>query len=246
MKSNILKKGITIFSEGDVGNEMYIIKSGRVEIVKKINDEEVVLATLDPPSFFGEMALFGNNQRSATVRTTADTEIAEINKAYLDLQLRRVPDWFVAILRTLVLRLIDTNKRLKSRYSISLEYSLLKLFLLVVKIKGKREEGGYLADFKDTCYLIESTLSVSHNEVLEKLKDFSFIQMIKFSEEKNEIFVPDEDKLNKFLLFMQGKQDKKTRMTHAFENLSKDDQKMQYFEKIFRLLSRRKSNNDGN
>ncbi len=239
---NFIKKGETLFNDGDAGDEMYIIKSGSVEIVKKIKDEEVVLAVLDPPSFFGEMALFGDKRRSASVRAVRDTEIVPITKGILDLQLRKVPDWFVAILKTLVLRLKDTNKRLRSRYPINLEYSLMKLFLMVTKERGDMDKKGYKAELGPVCREVENILSVSHKEAMEKLKDFSFIQLIKFSESTNEISIPDEDKLKSFLLFLQGKSDKKTRMTQAFENLQKDKEKMQYFERLHRLLARKKGN----
>ena len=54
IKTNALsfKKGETIFKEGDIGEEMFIIKSGKVEVVKNVQGEEMVLATLEANSFF--------------------------------------------------------------------------------------------------------------------------------------------------------------------------------------------------
>lgn len=239
------KTGEIIFREGDIGEKMYIIKSGRVEVVKKIHDEEIVLATLNPNSFFGEMALFGDKHRTATVRAIEDSEMISINKRILDVQLLRVPDWFVAIMRTLVLRLKETNKRLKSRYTISLEYSLLKIFFWIIHLYGKQEKGGTKAQLGPVFREVQAVLGVSKEEVMTKLKDFSFVQLIKFSEAKNEILIPDVDKLKDFLLFLQAKKDKKTRLTHSFETLQKDTVKMQYFEKIHRLLVRKKGENAG-
>ncbi|GAI76222.1 unnamed protein product [marine sediment metagenome] len=51
------KKGEVVFNEGDQGNAMYIIKSGKVDVIKDTGKEEIVLATLEQKSFFGEMAL---------------------------------------------------------------------------------------------------------------------------------------------------------------------------------------------
>ena len=53
--------GEYIFREGDTGSEVYIIQSGTVEVVKGLEDSEVVLAALKKGEFFGEMALFGDN-----------------------------------------------------------------------------------------------------------------------------------------------------------------------------------------
>lgn len=242
IKSNTLtfKKGDTIFKEGDTGSEMYIIKSGRVEVVKNINDEELILATLATSSFFGEMALFGDKVRSATVRALDDTVMITINNAVLDVQLSRVPDWFVAIMRTLVNRLKDTNKRLKSRYYINLEYSLLKMFLWLVTVQKNEDSDELKAPLGSVVRDIQTILGVSKEEVLVKLKDFTFVKLIHFSAGANEITIPDPDRLKEFLLFMQGKSDKKTRLSHDFGKLQKDAEKVQYYEKIFRLLSRKK------
>jgi len=254
--SGVFKKGETIFREGDIGEEMYIIKSGRVEVVKKVHDEEVILAELPSGSFFGEMALFGDKHRSATVRAIEQCAMAIIDKKILDSQLRSAPDWFVAIMRTLVQRLKETNKRLKSRYTISLEYSLLKTIFGVVLLESSKKEDdkgtkqvksegkGLKAELGVVAKNVQAILSVSKEEMFGKLRDFSFVHLIKFSEEKNEIFIPDEDKLLNFLLFLQAKVDKKIRLTHAFDELKNDPVSLQYFERIYRLLARKKGLHD--
>jgi len=239
-RTKILKKGKTIFQDGDIGDEMYIIMSGSVEVVKKVHDEEMVLSKLQPGSFFGEMALFGDKHRTATVRALEDTELAAINKKSLDAQLAQVPDWFVAIIKTLVARLKETNKRLKSPYAISLEYSLLKLLYWNISKYGAYEEGGIKAEFSPVIHEIQTILGISKNEMHEKLKDFSFVHMIKYSEDDNTITIPDEEKLKDFLLFLQAKEDQRTRITSAFGELKQDMVSMQYFERIYRLLARKK------
>ena len=69
------KKGEPIVKEGESGIGFYVISEGRVEVVKGAGSEsEVVLASLGPESFFGEMSFFENSPRSATVRAVEDTE----------------------------------------------------------------------------------------------------------------------------------------------------------------------------
>jgi CRP-like cAMP-binding protein len=49
--------GTVLFQEGDKGEEMFIIQSGRVEVSKRIRGvEKTTLATLEKGEFFGEMA----------------------------------------------------------------------------------------------------------------------------------------------------------------------------------------------
>ncbi|HPA72406.1 MAG TPA: cyclic nucleotide-binding domain-containing protein, partial [Spirochaetota bacterium] len=55
-----------IFCEFEPGNEFYFIQSGRVKIVKIVNNTEKTLDVLKPGDVFGEMAILENSPRSAT------------------------------------------------------------------------------------------------------------------------------------------------------------------------------------
>ena len=65
--------GDTIIGEGERGDALYILKSGIVDISKTEGDTQAIVNTLEQGDFFGEMALLGDQVRSATVtaRTTA-------------------------------------------------------------------------------------------------------------------------------------------------------------------------------
>ena len=70
------KAGDVIVKEGEPGLAFYIIARGKAEVVKG----EQVLATLGPEDFFGEMALFDDSPRSASVRAVEDTECLVMSK----------------------------------------------------------------------------------------------------------------------------------------------------------------------
>lgn len=67
--------------QGDPGDSFYIIKSGRVDvIVEKSAGESVVVATLGPGNFFGEMSLLTGAARTASIRVAEDAEFIVIDK----------------------------------------------------------------------------------------------------------------------------------------------------------------------
>lgn len=73
--------GYKIFSEGDSAEALYIIKSGTVKVVRNFdNESEKEVAILGPYKFFGEMALFKNLPRSASVITESDVEVIVLKK----------------------------------------------------------------------------------------------------------------------------------------------------------------------
>ncbi len=70
-----------ICREGDEGNELYIIESGSAYASIKINDdEEKILTEFSSGDFFGEVAIFENAQRSASITTKEDTTVLVLHK----------------------------------------------------------------------------------------------------------------------------------------------------------------------
>src|SRR5262249_54228355 len=66
----------TVFTENEPGAGMYVIRSGRIDIVLQHQSETpVLLAELEPGDFFGEMALLGDSARSATAVAREQTEL---------------------------------------------------------------------------------------------------------------------------------------------------------------------------
>ncbi|ODS30861.1 MAG: transcriptional regulator of Crp family [Candidatus Scalindua rubra] len=74
------KDGNIIFKENSIGKEMYIILSGKVKVIKERDGVETTLAILDEGDFFGEMSLFDNYPRSATVKAIGNVKVLEINQ----------------------------------------------------------------------------------------------------------------------------------------------------------------------
>ncbi|MHC4947892.1 MAG: cyclic nucleotide-binding domain-containing protein [Planctomycetota bacterium] len=72
--------GEAIVTQGDVGDCMFVVQAGEVEVVHEEAGEPVRLAVLGPGDFFGEMAIFERQTRSATVRAVADARVLTVDK----------------------------------------------------------------------------------------------------------------------------------------------------------------------
>lgn len=79
-------RGSFLCKEGDPGDSIYIISSGKVGVLKysKKKQGDILLATLNEGYFFGEISLIFNRPRMASVRTTKTTELLELEKADFD------------------------------------------------------------------------------------------------------------------------------------------------------------------
>jgi CRP-like cAMP-binding protein len=79
----IFHDGEIIFREGDEGDRMYVVQSGKVKITKKTPEGEVAIATLGNGEIFGEMALFDRMPRSATAEAVGEARVLGIDKKKL-------------------------------------------------------------------------------------------------------------------------------------------------------------------
>ncbi|MGA9859361.1 MAG: Crp/Fnr family transcriptional regulator [Solirubrobacteraceae bacterium] len=105
--------GEIVFREGDRSDTCYVVRHGRVRAVRKHSDGRIItLATFGAGDFFGELALFEDERRSATIEALADTEAAAILGGDMRRLLRAHPDIAVKLLGALGRRLRETNERL--------------------------------------------------------------------------------------------------------------------------------------
>ena len=80
LKSRTIPAGESIIREGDAGKSMFLIARGVVRVLRGQGDEEVVLASLLPGDFFGEMALLHDDRRSATCRAVTPCALYELTR----------------------------------------------------------------------------------------------------------------------------------------------------------------------
>jgi CRP-like cAMP-binding protein len=80
------REGETIFEAGDMGDALYVIREGSVEVIKpgEESESEEVITELGPGDIFGEMALFEKMPRSATIRGSRSGKLFKIRKDYFD------------------------------------------------------------------------------------------------------------------------------------------------------------------
>jgi CRP/FNR family transcriptional regulator, cyclic AMP receptor protein len=71
----VYRSGETIFSHGEVPEHLYIVESGVVDILLPARGGEITVATFEAGSFFGELAVFDRQARTATARATVDTSL---------------------------------------------------------------------------------------------------------------------------------------------------------------------------
>jgi CRP/FNR family transcriptional regulator len=105
--------GEVVFREGDESNTCYIVRSGHARAIREHSDgRSITLAHFGPGDIFGELAMFDNESRSATVDTLENMEAIAILGGDMRRLLREHPDIAVKLVAALGRRLRETNERL--------------------------------------------------------------------------------------------------------------------------------------
>jgi CRP-like cAMP-binding protein len=111
------KAGSVLFHEGEEGDEMYIVQSGRVAIKKKVKDGDTVLATLEKGDFFGEMAILERLPRSATAEVVEEGDLIVISGEVFGDMIKANPEIAIRMLRKYSIRLRETTKQVEQAMS---------------------------------------------------------------------------------------------------------------------------------
>ena len=102
LKTKVFLPGDYIFKKGDVGNSMYFISSGSVNVLSA--DESSIVATLNEGDYFGEIALIKKVTRTRSVKTEDYCFLYALEKNIFDTLLERYPKFKKHIYETIINR----------------------------------------------------------------------------------------------------------------------------------------------
>ena len=108
-----LKAGSVVFKTGDAADGMYVVRKGELVVYLEQGEKEIILAKIPEGGIVGEMALFEQMPRSASVKASVDSEITHISQDDFIKLMKQIPKWFVGLMSALSGRLRNTNDRLK-------------------------------------------------------------------------------------------------------------------------------------
>ena len=103
--------GSILFEEGDPGSRMYVIRSGKIRIYRRVGTQEIVLAFLGPGDFFGEMAILERLPRSANAEVIENSALIEVDATTFDTMIRSNAEIALRIMRRLAARVRDLDQR---------------------------------------------------------------------------------------------------------------------------------------
>jgi CRP-like cAMP-binding protein len=108
----VYRDGEVIVRQGESGDCMYVIQSGRAEVFQVKGGREIRLAVLGKEDVFGEMAIFEKETRSATVRALGDARVLTIDKKTFLRRIHEDPSLAFRILQKMSHRIREMDDEL--------------------------------------------------------------------------------------------------------------------------------------
>ena len=108
----VYSDGEVIIRQGEAGDCMYEIQGGKVEVIQEKSGKEICLAVLGKGDFFGEMAIFEHDVRSATVRALGEVRALTIDKRTFLRRITEDPSLAFRIVERMSHRIREMNNKL--------------------------------------------------------------------------------------------------------------------------------------
>ncbi|MBW2426691.1 MAG: Crp/Fnr family transcriptional regulator [Deltaproteobacteria bacterium] len=183
-------KNATVVEEGLPGDYMYVIRQGRVKVTKASEDgREKIMNFLEAGAFFGDMALLGNETRSASVKTLEESVLLALSRRdFIDL-LRQSPDLSLSVIEELANRLRETNEQARSLSFQGVEERTRNLFQRIAR--AEESCGGRLITPALTHQQIADMVGTSRETVTRAIKQLKESGWL--AQEGKRYVIPNED-----------------------------------------------------
>jgi CRP-like cAMP-binding protein len=198
----VFPAGSVLFREGETGQEMYVIQSGRVRISRLMNGRESVLAELPAGEFFGEMAIINARPRSATAMVIEDAKLLVIDAKTFEAMVRGSVEIAVRMMKKLADRLDQANAQIEMLLLRDSNHKVVHYLRRLADAAGVPSPYGVIvqtdvASLADGVGLDEAEVC----QVLERLAKSHLVEGI-----EGGFLLPEVGRLGEFLEFLELRQ----------------------------------------
>ena len=169
-----LSRGETVFREGDKGDSLHVIVTGKVKLARGSADgRESLLSVLGPGEMFGELSLFDPGPRLSTAYVVSNTELVSLGNDALRIFLNDHPEVAMQMLAGLAHRLRRTNEGISDLVFTDVPGRVAKALLDLSDRFGRRTDNGLLVAHELTQEELAQLVGASRETVNKALADFA-------------------------------------------------------------------------
>jgi len=189
-------KGDVIFSEGQPGDQMYVIVEGKVKLGQTSADgRESLLGVLGPGEMFGELSLFDPGLRTSTATALTDSIVLALGNDQLRPWLSGRPEVAAALLQALARRIRRTNEAMADLVFSDVPGRVAKALMELGEKFGEITPDGLLVTHDMTQEELAQLVGASRETVNKALADFAQRGWIRL--ESRQVLILDVERLGK-------------------------------------------------
>jgi CRP/FNR family transcriptional regulator, cyclic AMP receptor protein len=167
-------RGATLFTEGEPGDSLYIVLTGKIKLGRRSADgRENLVAVMGPSDQFGELSLFDPGPRTATATVVTDARLARLPKAALTKWVQDRPQIAMQLLRVVARRLRRTNTMLADLIFVDVPGRVAKQLLQLAQRFGSVDGGQLRVTHDLTQEELAQLVGASRETVNKALADFA-------------------------------------------------------------------------
>jgi CRP-like cAMP-binding protein len=169
-----ISRGTVLFTEGEMGDSLYIVLSGKVKLGRRSSDgRENLVAVMGPSDQFGELSLFDPGPRTATAVAVTDARVAVLPKEALVQWVSQRPEIGLQLVRVIARRLRRTNTMLADLIFVDVPGRVAKQLLQLAQRFGAVEGGQLRVTHDLTQEELAQLVGASRETVNKALADFA-------------------------------------------------------------------------
>ncbi len=191
-----LNEGTTVFRQGDLGGSMYVIRSGKVRVLKEAHGRQREVTTLGPGDFFGEMAVVTGRPRSATAEVVEEAELLKVPADKLQEMVAGTGEVAIRLIRHLAERLENANRFI----DVLLEDDITARVVLELQDVVQSAEGSVAPDITDKELALK--LGVGKNDLRVALRRLARVGVVDVA--SGFVLIKDQTRLSEFLDFIRN------------------------------------------
>lgn len=137
-----LKAREELFHKGDTGSQLYVVASGQLKAITTSRDgDDLMFCVFEPGEVFGEIGLFGDLPRTATISAIKASELLAIDRRDLRALLSTRPDVAFELLKVMARRVARVSEFIEDTHFLNLPVRLAKRFIDFANTHGKVSQG---------------------------------------------------------------------------------------------------------
>lgn len=190
----IFEPGTVLFYEGDLGSKLWIINEGRIKLTKRVCSEEILIETLGPGDFCGELALVTDSPQPVTATVEETARLLIIDAVQFETMIRNNGELSIRMLKKLAGRLNTAQFKLSTMQM----RNTLGRVMLQLRYEIDNSEAPNKATLPEDLSMAIGIDDVELSKCLDKLVEKNLITL------KDNVFsIVDREEYLRFLNFLE-------------------------------------------